>query len=124
MCKHRSRSQRNRRQRRSEQGRRSHGPAGHSRPTGTVQHWREREEPAATVIWQTVAFFFLAFAIGTGVAALTSDGAGAIQASELWISTGGLLALALVCFLAHWDVNRGRRGREYVLELVPRDDDE
>jgi len=61
----------------------------------------------------------MAFAIGTGVAALTLADDVAIRPAELWIATGGLFALAVTCFVAHLDVNRGRRSREYVIEPVP-----
>lgn len=81
-----------------------------------VWHWRERERPGASVIWQTVAVVFLGFAFAATLAALTLTGSMHVRASELWISAVGFAFLAVACFLAHWDVNRGRRSRDVEIE--------
>jgi hypothetical protein len=87
-----------------------------------VRRWREREELEPSAVWQTVAILFLGCAFGAGVAALTVASDAGIGPAELWIFTGAFLALALTCFLAHWDVNRGRRVKEYETEEFPATD--
>ncbi len=122
----RSRAKRSQRHRRSRgdglaplsSGTNGHGLGG-SQPTDKVRHWREREKPAATATWQSVALFFLGAAAATAAAALTLADDVAVRPSELWVATGGFVALALTCFIAHRDANRGRKSREYVLEEVP-----
>jgi type VI protein secretion system component VasK len=84
-----------------------------------VRRWRERERPPPSSIWQTVGIGIFFFAVSTAVVALTvSDGA-PLTRRELWIITAGLLTLASTMFLAHWDVNRGRRSRHYEREELP-----
>lgn len=127
---HRSRSQRQLRGRGREQGTRTRtsSTAGSSEGTGGdsdrpppngVTHWRERERPGPSVVWQTVAIVFVGFAFAAGIGALTVPPDAAVRVSELWISAAAFATLALACFLAHWDVNRGRRHREYETERLP-----
>ena len=85
----------------------------------TVRHWREREKPEPSFIWQTTAVVFLGFAFAAAMGALTVPDEMAVRPSELSISAVAFLVLAIVCFLAHWDVNRGRTSRRYETKEVP-----
>jgi hypothetical protein len=91
----------------------------HPSAEGKTRQIREREKPEPSSVWQTAAFSFLTCAAGTIVAALTVSEHAAIRASGLWIVTAGLLLAALLCFAAHWDVNRGRRTRQREIEELP-----
>lgn len=86
---------------------------------GTVRRWRKRERPEPSVVWQTVGILFVGLAVTTATCAFTLSDDAAIAPSELWILTGALSALAVTCLLAHWDVNRGRRVKEYETEDLP-----
>lgn len=90
---------------------------------GTVRYWREREQPEPTNVWQTVGIVFLGFAFATGIGALTIPNGMAVRPSELTISAVAFAALATACFLADWDVNRGRRSKRYETEELPARDD-
>src|SRR6476646_4023625 len=84
---------------------------------GGDDDWRtrvvqEREQPRVSEIWLRFSAGFLFCAIGTCISALTLSQEVEMRPSELWIVTGGLLLAATLCFLAHWDVNRGRRVKE------------
>jgi protein-S-isoprenylcysteine O-methyltransferase Ste14 len=94
-------------------------PEGRPQPPGTIRHWREREKPAASVIWQTVAIVIVGFAFAGALAALTLADNMQIRASELWIGAVAFALLSITCFLAHWDVNRGRRSRDVEIEERP-----
>jgi hypothetical protein len=81
-----------------------------------------RERPAPSTIWQSVGIAVLFSAVGTAVAALTVSTGAPVTSSELWGLTAFLVVLAGTMFLAHWDVNRGRRSRQYEQEdLSPLD---
>jgi membrane protein implicated in regulation of membrane protease activity len=67
-------------------------------------------------VWQTIAILFAGFAFAAGFGALTVSGDAAIKPAVLWVLTSAFVALAATCFLAHWDVNRGRRTRQYETE--------
>jgi hypothetical protein len=86
---------------------------------GTVRRWQERERPEPSVVWQTVGILFVGLAVTAGICALTLPSDAAVGPAELWILTGASAALAVTCFLAHWDVNRGRRARQYEIEELP-----
>lgn len=86
---------------------------------GAVRRWRKRERPEPSVVWQTVGILFVGLAATAGACALTLSGDATLVPRELWILTAALVALAATCFLAHWDVNRGRRVREYEIEDLP-----
>lgn len=88
-----------------------------------VRRWRKRDRPEPSVVWQTVAILFLGFAFATGAGALMVSKDAAIKPVELWILTGAFFALAITCFLAHWDVNRGRRSKQYETEELPPEHD-
>lgn len=80
---------------------------------------REWERPEPTAVWQTLGILFGGFAFALGVAALTVSGGTAVRPPDLWIAAAGFLLAALLCFAAHYDVNRGRRTRWIELEELP-----
>lgn len=90
---------------------------------GRVKRWRKRDRPEPSVVWQTVAILFVGFAFAAAIGALTVSKDAVIKPVELWILTGAFLALSVSCFLAHWDVNRGRRTKQYETEELPPGDD-
>jgi hypothetical protein len=99
----------------------SESPGGsRDQPPGVVvKHCRERERPEPSVIWQTCAVAFITGSLGAAIAALTASESVAVRSAELWIITCGLTLASALCFLAHWDVNRGRRVKEYETEELP-----
>ncbi|MDX6602341.1 MAG: hypothetical protein QOF13_1543 [Solirubrobacterales bacterium] len=61
-------------------------------------------------------------AVAVAISAATLSEATPITKSQLaWIITGLCLVLAILCFLSHWDTNRGRKRR--VIEIVDESDD-
>jgi hypothetical protein len=84
-------------------------------PRGTVRHWREREQPEPSAVWQTVAIVFAGFGFSAAIGALTIP-QDAMRSADLWLGAAAFAALAIACFLAHWDVNRGRKSRRYEIE--------
>lgn len=90
---------------------------------GRVKRWRKRDRPEPSVVWQTVALLFLSFAFAAAIGALTVSKDAVIKPVELWVLTGAFLALAVTCFLAHWDANRGRRSKQYETEELPSEHD-
>ncbi|HET7506740.1 MAG TPA: hypothetical protein VFJ53_00125 [Solirubrobacterales bacterium] len=74
-----------------------------------TRHIQEREQPNASEVWLVFATGFLFCAVGASLSAATLSREVAMRPSELWITTGGLALAAALCFLAHWDVNRGRK---------------
>jgi hypothetical protein len=80
------------------------------------RRWRKRETPEPSFIWQTGAIAFLTSTIGVILLALTVSDDARVTPSQLWVTAGGLILAAALCFAAHWDVNRGRRSKEYEAE--------
>ncbi|HET7508727.1 MAG TPA: hypothetical protein VFJ65_00620 [Solirubrobacterales bacterium] len=75
--------------------------------------------PEPSVVWQTFGFVFSGFAFATSLAALTLSGELAIRPVDLWIFTAAFVLAAVLCFVAHRDVNRGRRSRWIEREELP-----
>lgn len=94
------------------------GGQAQQQPDGKIRHWRERERPEPTVVWQTLTITFVSFAFGAGVAALTVPGDAVVRPSELWIACAGFILAAALCLAAHRDVNRGRKSKEYEVEEI------
>jgi hypothetical protein len=64
----------------------------------------------------------IGIAVAVAITAATLSEATPITKSQLaWIVTALCLALAALCFLSHWDTNRGRKGK--VIEIVDESDD-
>ena len=57
-----------------------------------------------------LAIFAAAFAAG-GLA-LTQTDRVSISVGELWIICSSLTVIGLVCLIAHWDSNRGRKVKQ------------
>ena len=62
----------------------------------------------------------IGLAFAAALAALTAPSDAAVTGRELWLGAGLLFLWGVTCLLAHWDVNRGRRTREWEIEDVPR----
>lgn len=78
---------------------------------------RIRELPEPSTAWRGAGAVLFGMAVAVGIFAATVSEATPISKSALsWALTGLCLALAALCFLSHWDTNRGRRGK--VIEIV------
>jgi hypothetical protein len=88
-----------------------------------VSRRREWERPPPSVVWQTIAVLFLGFAFAAALSALTVARDTAVGPAKLWIGAAAFIGLAVTCFLAHWDVNRGRRAKCYETEELVRSED-
>jgi len=89
-----------------------------SAPDGYTQRItrREREIPRVSSVWQNAGFATIALAASVALAASTVPESVAISAAVLWTAATALAVLAGACFLAHWDVNRGRKVRHSEIE--------
>ncbi len=58
----------------------------------------------------------MAFAAGAAVTASALSEQVAVSGSVLWTVSAAAAVLAVTCFVAHWDVNRGRRVRQWEIE--------
>jgi hypothetical protein len=85
---------------------------------------RERERPEPSVVWQTLGITFAGFGVATVLGTLTISDDAAVRPGELWVATAGFLLAAALCFLAHRDVNKGRRSRWVEVEELPAADEE
>ena len=88
---------------------------------GTRRQIREREKPEPSAIWQTLGITFAGFSFAVVIAALTVAEEVAVRPLDLVITAAGLLLASILCFVAHRDVNRGRRSRWIEVEELPAD---
>lgn len=95
------------------------GDASQSRTGGNKRRWREREKPEPSAFWQTLAVLFAGIAVTSFIAALTLPDQSEVLSLALWLLSVACAAQAITCFCAHWDVNRGRRSREFETEELP-----
>jgi uncharacterized membrane protein len=78
---------------------------------------RIRELPAPSTAWRGAGAVLIGVAAGLAIFAATLSEEVPISKSTLaWVTAGLCLAMAILCFLAHWDSNRGRRGK--TVEIV------
>lgn len=83
---------------------------------------RIRELPAPTTVWRGAGAVLIGIAVGVAIFAATLTEEAPISKSQLgWIVAALCLALAALCFLSHWDTNRGRKRK--VVEIVDELDD-
>jgi hypothetical protein len=83
---------------------------------------RIRELPAPTTAWRGAGAVLIGIAVAVAISAATLSEATPITKSQLaWIAAALCLALAALCFLSHWDTNRGRKRK--VIEIVDESDD-
>jgi hypothetical protein len=83
---------------------------------------RIRELPEPSTTWRGAGAVLVGIAVGVAIFAATLTEDAPISKSQLaWIVAGLCLALAALCFLSHWDTNRGRKGK--VIEIVDERDD-
>jgi hypothetical protein len=83
---------------------------------------RIREIPEPSTVWRGAGAVLFGITVAAAIFATTLSEAAPISKSQLgWIVAGLCLLLAALCFLAHWDTNRGRKGK--VVEIVDERDD-
>lgn len=70
---------------------------------------RVREMPAESSTWLLVALAVFTIAFAAAALALTQKGPSSISVGEWWTVSFGLTVNGLVCLVAHWDANRGRK---------------
>lgn len=87
-------------------------------PTKSCRRVRMRVVPEPSIGWSMIGGIYLGIAGGTATASLTLSPDSAVSPLALLIVTGALVLLAVHCFLANWDANRGRRDKVYDLEEV------
>ena len=68
--------------------------------------------PLESTTWLHVALAIFAAAFAAGCLALTQTDRVSISVGELWIICGSLTVIGLVCLIAHWDSNRGRKVKQ------------
>lgn len=76
-----------------------------------VEEW---EQPERSHVWREAGFLMLSVSAAAAFVALALSEDVAIRAPELWTITGCALILAVGCFLANHDVNRGRIPKRYI----------
>jgi hypothetical protein len=82
---------------------------------------RIREIPEPSTVWRGAGAVFVGIAVAMAITAATlSDDAPVTRSQLAWIITGLCVLLAILCFLSHWDTNRGRKRR--VIEIVDESD--
>jgi hypothetical protein len=81
-----------------------------------VKQVEKHEQPGPSTIWQAFAIGFLFCAAATLITSLTLSPGAAVQPSELLITAVGLAMMGVLCFLAHWDANRGRKPKRYLVK--------
>ncbi len=80
-----------------------------------TRHIRELPEPSTA--WRGAGAVLVGIAVGVAIFAATlSEEAPISKAALGWIAAALCLGLALLCFLSHWDSNRGRKGK--MVEIV------
>jgi uncharacterized membrane protein len=83
---------------------------------------RIREIPEPSTVWRGASAVLIGIAVAVAIFAATISEETPISKSQLgWIAASLCLLLAAICFLAHWDTNRGRKGK--VVEIVDERDD-
>ncbi len=80
-----------------------------------TRHIRELPEPSTA--WRGAGAVLIGIAAGVAIFAATlSEDAPISKAALGWIAAALCLVLAAICFLSHWDTNRGRKGK--MVEIV------
>jgi len=87
-----------------------------------VRRIEQCERPEPSGVWLAAAFACLSCAAAVVIAVLTLAPDAPVRSSELLIVAVSLIVIAVLCFLAHWDSNRGRRPRRYEVKDVAEDD--
>jgi uncharacterized membrane protein len=78
---------------------------------------RIRELPEPSTIWRGAGAALIGIAVAVAIFATALSEKAPVSKSQLgWIVAALCLLLAALCFLAHWDTNRGRKGK--VVEIV------
>ena len=83
---------------------------------------RIREIPEPSTVWRGAGAVLVGIAVAVAIFATTFSEETPVSKSQLgWIVAGLCLLIAALCFLSHWDTNRGRKGK--VVEIVDERDD-
>lgn len=83
---------------------------------------RIREIPEPSTVWRGAGAVFVGIAVAVAITAATlSDDAPVTKSQLAWIITALCVALAVLCFLSHWDTNRGRKRK--TIEIVDEGED-
>jgi anti-sigma-K factor RskA len=94
-------------------------------PPGTSQRRftrRIRELPEPSTVWRGAGAVLVGVAVAVAIFATTLSEDAPISKSQLgWVVAALCLALAALCFLSHWDTNRGRKRK--VVEIIDEHDD-
>ncbi len=69
----------------------------------------ERERPEPSTIWRGAGGVFFSITAGATLTAIAASEGSVPEVPLSWVVAAASAALAVVCVLAHWDVNRGRR---------------
>lgn len=78
---------------------------------------RIRELPEPSTAWRGAGAVLVGVAVAMAIFAATLAEDAPISKAQLgWVGAGLCFALAGVCFLSHWDANRGRKGK--TIEIV------
>lgn len=77
--------------------------------------------PEKSDAWLIAGWALLTTTVGVATTAATASERVIVLPQTVWVIVAALLALAVVCFLAHWDSNRGRRFRHYEVVLEKED---
>jgi len=80
------------------------------------------EQPKPSGIWLAAAFALLGCAASTLITSLTLSADAAVRPSELVVAAVGLAVMGALCVLAHWDANRGRAPKRYLVKEPPGDE--
>lgn len=84
---------------------------------------RIRELPEPSTVWRGAGAVLVGVAVAVAITASTLSAETPITKAQLaWIITALCAGLAALCFLAHWDTNRGRKRK--TIEIVDESDDQ
>jgi uncharacterized membrane protein YoaK (UPF0700 family) len=87
-----------------------------------VRH--EREIPEKSEAWLIAGRTLLSIDVGVIVAAATASKQIGIRPETLWVIAAALLVVAVVCFFAHRDANRGRTFKQLEVFVEESEDDD
>ena len=91
----------------------------HSVEPRRVKQVEKLEQPEPSGTWLAAAFAFLGCAASALITSLTLSPGAAVRRSELLVAAAFLVAMGVLCVLAHWDTNRGRRFKRYLVKEHP-----
>lgn len=73
-----------------------------------------REVPDASSIWLHIASAFFTTAVALAISALTLTSGATVTLTVVLLAVAGLfVVIAVICLLAQWDSNRGRKAKAF-----------